>query len=359
MLLRFDDVGRGDAVVLLHARPADRTMWAEQLRVLAAVGCRVVAIDLPGYGESPSPSEGASAPWLDVLETLDHLEIQRALLVGNSLGAQVALQATAVDAARVEGLVLMSYRPHDQPPSALLEAAWDAESSALASGDIEAAVRAGVEAWTGPEAPPAVRDHAATMLRGDLRRQATGVELPVAENPLDDVHALDRFDAPVRIGVGEMDMPDFFEGAESLRRRLGAPPVDTIPRSGHLIPLEQPMAAVKLVLEVLREVRERRPAAMLLVAYEGPVTARFDRDYWLAEHLPLVERTWQAHGLRRIEALFPQDAVDGGTRALALCHFEAASGIDRALADPQSAKVMADVERFTDLEPIRNRATPL
>jgi 3-oxoadipate enol-lactonase len=49
VLLPHDDVGTGLAVVLLHAGIADRTMWAEHLRPVAAAGYRVVAMDVPGF----------------------------------------------------------------------------------------------------------------------------------------------------------------------------------------------------------------------------------------------------------------------------------------------------------------------
>jgi pimeloyl-ACP methyl ester carboxylesterase len=69
VLLPHDDVGAGSAVVLLHAGIADRTMWAEHLRPIADAGCRVVAMDLPGFGEAPPAREDDA--WSDVLETMD------------------------------------------------------------------------------------------------------------------------------------------------------------------------------------------------------------------------------------------------------------------------------------------------
>ena len=184
MRLPSDEAGRGQAVVLLHARPADRTMWRAVLPVLADAGCRAIALDLPGYGEAPAAGHGVLAPWSDVLETLDDLAADRFVLAGNSLGALVALQVAVTVRDRVDALVLVGYRPHDQPPSAELQAAWAGERTALAAGDIERAVQAGVAAWTSPGAPAEIKEHAASMLRHDLELQLTTGEVKHAGDPL-------------------------------------------------------------------------------------------------------------------------------------------------------------------------------
>ena len=63
MTLPHDEAGDGPAVVLLHAGIADRTMWSEHLDSLAAAGFRVIAPDLPGFGEAPqAPREGGHPP---------------------------------------------------------------------------------------------------------------------------------------------------------------------------------------------------------------------------------------------------------------------------------------------------------
>ena len=49
MRLAYDDVGRGDCVVLIHGHPFDRTLWEPQLAGLRD-GFRVIAPDLRGFG---------------------------------------------------------------------------------------------------------------------------------------------------------------------------------------------------------------------------------------------------------------------------------------------------------------------
>src|SRR5438105_1061549 len=101
--LPHDDVGAGPLLVLLHAGVADRTMWAAHLQVLADAGFRVLAVDLPAFGEAPAPVL-EDAPWIDVLETMDALGIDQATLVGNSFGGAVAQRVAAVAPERVLGL---------------------------------------------------------------------------------------------------------------------------------------------------------------------------------------------------------------------------------------------------------------
>ncbi|MFF5406767.1 alpha/beta fold hydrolase [Streptomyces misionensis] len=258
MLLPSDEAGRGRPVVLLHARPTDRTMWRAHLPLLAEAGMRAIALDLPGHGGAAVPGGDETAPWADVLDTLDHLGVDRFVMAGNSLGALVALQTAVTAPERVEGLVLVGYRPHDQPASARLQAAWDAERTALDAGDLDAAVAAGVEAWTSADAAADVRAHAARMLRGQLTAQRAHGEPTQAPDPLGDgTEALHTLAVSALVGVGEHDMPDFFEGGKGLAHDLDAAEPVVIPGAGHLAPLEQPEAFCTLLLDFVRRLPER------------------------------------------------------------------------------------------------------
>lgn len=93
---------------------------------------------------------------------------------------------------------------------------------------------------------------------------------------------------------------------------------------------------------------------MMLVHYVGTTDNRFDRDYYVAHHVPLVERTWRPHGLRSTEVYFATDTGDAdGVIAICLCHFEDDEAMARALSAPETAAVMDDVAQFTDITPVR------
>jgi pimeloyl-ACP methyl ester carboxylesterase len=252
VLLPHDDVGTGLAVVLLHAGIADRTMWAEHLRPVAAAGYRVVAMDLPGFGEAPPVQH--EAPWSDVVQTMDALGIDRAVLVGNSFGGAVALRVAVVAPERAAAIALVSAPPPDLEPSPELQAAWEAEGSALERGDIEAAIGAVLDAWLRADVPTALRERVAAMQRRAFEVQGAAGAVTEAQDPIeDDPGALGTLAIPALVAVGELDMPDFRSGAERLAQSLRCAPCVVIANAGHLAPLEQPGAFRELLLGFLRE----------------------------------------------------------------------------------------------------------
>lgn len=92
-------------VVLSNSLGATLAMWDRQLDVLA--GYRVVRYDTRGHGRSPVPDDPSSIADLggDLLALLDRLEVERASLVGVSLGGMVSLWTAAHHPERVERLM--------------------------------------------------------------------------------------------------------------------------------------------------------------------------------------------------------------------------------------------------------------
>jgi pimeloyl-ACP methyl ester carboxylesterase len=256
MKLPCDECGEGPAVVLLHAGIADRTMWSEHLEPLAAAGYRVVALDLPGFGEAAA-APGPVAHWEDVLETMDGLGIERAALAGNSFGAAVALRVAAVAPERIGSLVLFSAAAVPEPdPSPELLAVWEAEEGALEAGDHDAAVEAVVSAWVGPGAPSGIGERVAAMQRRNYERHAAG-ESEFAPDPLEEDPALlGRIDCPTLLAAGEGDMADFKDALAELAARLPSAATTLSPGCGHLAPLEAPEEFRRLVLTHLDQAEE-------------------------------------------------------------------------------------------------------
>lgn len=109
MDVRFVDEGTGFPVVFVHGVMADHRQWFHNLPDFARHH-RTIAVDLPGHGRSGRLTGwDYSVPRLAeaVLSLLDHLSIERAVLVGNSLGGHVSLQATLLAPERVERLILV------------------------------------------------------------------------------------------------------------------------------------------------------------------------------------------------------------------------------------------------------------
>jgi len=95
------------AVVFLHGAGFDRTVWRLQTRWFAHHGRSVLAVDLPGHGRSQGAaltSIEAMADW--TIRLLDAAGLRQAALVGHSMGALIALEATARHPDRVRALGL-------------------------------------------------------------------------------------------------------------------------------------------------------------------------------------------------------------------------------------------------------------
>ena len=250
-MLPHDEAGSGPPLVLIHSGVTDRRMWSDHLEPLGAAGYRVVAIDLPGFGDAELPP-GEQAPWQDVLGAMDELGIERAALVGNSMGGAVALRVALVAPERISTLVLVSAPPPGLEPSPELKAVWQAEEDALERGDVDGAVAAVVDGWTLPDAPQALRDQVATMQR---RIFELGLEAEFAEapDPLDEDPArMGEIQAPTLVAVGARDMSDFLDGAKAMAEQIPNARLEVIEQAGHLSPLETPERFRVLVLGFLK-----------------------------------------------------------------------------------------------------------
>jgi pimeloyl-ACP methyl ester carboxylesterase len=102
------DCGRAP-VLLLHGLASNLTRWSEFVEHTTLAGERdLVRVDLRGHGDSPTRGRIGLELWRDdLLALLDAEGARQALLVGHSLGAQVALAVAAAAPARVAGLVLI------------------------------------------------------------------------------------------------------------------------------------------------------------------------------------------------------------------------------------------------------------
>ena len=88
----------------------------------------------------------------------------------------------------------------------------------------------------------------------------------------------------------------------------------------------------------------------LYVTYPGDASTRFNRQYYVEKHLPLVLRSWRKYGLMTVAAFFPEGAGEG-TIAICVCSFQDEDGIRAAFAAPEAREVMGDISRFTEAKP--------
>jgi pimeloyl-ACP methyl ester carboxylesterase len=107
----FDEYGEGERpIVLVHGLLMNRHMFERLGPALAERGNRVICVDLLGHGRSDQPDDLRlySMPLFaqQVLALLDHLELERAVVGGTSLGANVALELAVRHPERVKGLFI-------------------------------------------------------------------------------------------------------------------------------------------------------------------------------------------------------------------------------------------------------------
>jgi pimeloyl-ACP methyl ester carboxylesterase len=108
--LEYTELGSGDRwVVLIHGQLMPRTMHEPLARALAEAGNHVIAVDLLGHGTSDRPTDPKQYSMSDfarqVVDLLDAVGAERAVIGGTSLGANVSLEVADLFPERVQGLI--------------------------------------------------------------------------------------------------------------------------------------------------------------------------------------------------------------------------------------------------------------
>jgi 3-oxoadipate enol-lactonase len=239
-LLAHDERGRGPALVLIHGHPFSRRMWHGQLDELSDT-FRVVAPDLPGYGDSP-PREPIARPrdLADaVVELMDAIEIDRAVVVGLSLGGLVAMELALGNDDRVAGLVLTATTAAPLTPeeAEMRRAAADrVERDGMLDHALEMAAR-----LFGPSArndPALVLPIIETMLTTSPAGAAAALRGRAERPPYD--RLLGELRVPTLVLVGDADSYSTAEITEQLVASLPDPEVVILSGIGHLPNLEAP-----------------------------------------------------------------------------------------------------------------------
>jgi len=138
--------GAGDPVVLIHGLYSNATVNWQQPGMITALAKnhQVIALDLPGYGQSDKPVDEAAygRQWvMHVILLLDHLSIGKAHIVGYSMGGMVALKLIAEHPERVLSGSLggMGW----MPDGGALQKTWEHMRSASARGAAKLALTKG------------------------------------------------------------------------------------------------------------------------------------------------------------------------------------------------------------------------
>lgn len=106
--ISYDDLGEGPIpVIFLHGFPFDKSMWQNQLEYLQS-SRRVIAVDLRGFGKSKDEETVLTIDLFtsDLIEFMDKLAIDKAIICGLSMGGYIALNSIHKYPERFQALIL-------------------------------------------------------------------------------------------------------------------------------------------------------------------------------------------------------------------------------------------------------------
>ena len=248
--LYYEVAGEGPPVVLLHGGFGDRRMWDAQWAALAR-SFRVVRYDHRGFGRSPAP-DGAYSPVGDLLRLLDHLGIQRAHLVGNSMGAGLALDFAVLQPERTGRVVAIASGangyPFTEADAASVMAVFGAARDRGTAAAAELWLRhpmVGVSSTRAATAPLLRRMVVQNQRMFLLEHWPAEAMSPTAYERLGELRA------PVLFVVGDRDTELVQRVARASADRVPGARLEVIPGTDHLPQMLEPERINWLVIEFL------------------------------------------------------------------------------------------------------------
>lgn len=240
------------AVVLLHSLATHSEIWRPQLAVWANT-FRVICIDLPGHGASPAADEPLSLSDHAALveQVLDTLAIQRAAIVGLSLGGMVAQAWALRSPARVRALVLAHTSAQTTPA---VHEIWQQRLAQFKQHGLESQVAPTLARWFTPgfvEASPMTMDWVAQQIRAT---SPAGYAAAIhAIQGLDHLDRLAEIKAPTLVVAGDSDAAVPPQLASAMAARLQSAGLLVLKDAGHIGNVQQAHAFTESVGRFLRE----------------------------------------------------------------------------------------------------------
>jgi pimeloyl-ACP methyl ester carboxylesterase len=240
-VLAAESTGSGPDVLLVHAGVTDQRSWAHVVDALS--GHRCLTYDARGYGRTTYQREDGWSPAGDAVAVLDAYDVDRAVVVGSSMGGRTSIDLALSHPERVRALVLIgpavsgAPEPTYEPEVLALDETWEA---AEAAGDLDAVNEIEARVWLdGPTAPEgrvtgAPRDLFLQMNRRALAADETGEQSA-------EVSAWDRLaeiGVPTLLLVGEHDLRYIHENCAHAARTIPGARLVELPGVAHLPHLE-------------------------------------------------------------------------------------------------------------------------
>jgi pimeloyl-ACP methyl ester carboxylesterase len=264
--LYYEEAGGGTPVIFIHEFAGDHRSWEPQMRFFART-FRCIAFDARGFPPSEVPEDGARYSQQhardDVVAVLDHLKIDRAHVVGISMGGFAALHVGIAYPKRARSLVIAGcgygaapeakakFQAECEAAAAAFEADWAGAAKKYALGPTRVQLQ--------NKDPRGWAEFAAQLEQHSPRGQALtmrGVQMkrPSLWEMVDDMK---KIDLPTLILTGDEDEP-CLEPALLMKRSIAAAGLVVLPWSGHTINIEEPDAFNRALLDFFLRVGEGR-----------------------------------------------------------------------------------------------------
>jgi pimeloyl-ACP methyl ester carboxylesterase len=252
----FEDVGAGPPVVLGHSFLCSGEMWKHQIEPLAERH-RVINVDHRGHGRSGGLTEPFDLYDMvgDVTAVLDHLEVERAVWAGLSIGGMVAMRAAIVVPERVAGLILVDTDAGAETSYKKLK------YRAMRFGArifgmrpfLPGVIPLMFGATTRREKPELVNDWGEKFVAVD--KPSIFLTLSALMRRDSVIDKLSGVQVPALVIVGSEDVSLPVEYAQKIATAIPGASLVVVPESGHLSSLEQPEAVTGAMVEFLEGVR--------------------------------------------------------------------------------------------------------
>jgi 3-oxoadipate enol-lactonase len=244
--LAYERRGQGKPLLLVHGYPLDHSIW-NQIVPLLETDFDMILPDLRGFGHSDSSQKRFSMTDIaaDLAALMDHLEIEKAAIVGHSMGGYVALAFARAHPGRLLGLGLVSSQPYADSPEKKAGRKQEADL-VIANGVREVAEGMSTKLT-------AVPDLQIELKKLMLRQHPEGVSgaLRAMAERADSTDILAIFDFPVVIVHGRADKIIPIERAREVLALVKNGKLKEIEGAGHMPMMEAP----EVTAEVLRTLR--------------------------------------------------------------------------------------------------------
>jgi len=240
--------GAKPVVIFVHGAGMDHTNWQLQARWFAWHGHSVLAVDLPGHGRSEGPALGSVAElaqWL--LRVMAAARVERAGLVGHSMGGAAALEAAAAFPERIARIALLGTAASIPVSADLLNAAREAPERAYR---MMTAWMHGFGAKMGGHPVPGLWMTGGTMAL--FARNAPGVlhaDLAACNGWKTGPDAAKRVRCPALVIVAANDVMTPPKNGEALARLISGRRLVKLADCGHVLVAEKPDATLDALME--------------------------------------------------------------------------------------------------------------